>query len=145
MARAMRRQWQERKLLQCATFSRPRLHAATSSMLWTLQCPPCIELNWSELIRKPIVRIFLECSDIVYTSNTRFVESCTRAACLGEPLNGVSRAGMHPWFRSPPMPPLSRKPLFILAVLHAHGALGSHDGGRRHCGHAGFHDVRRPA
>ena len=28
-----------------ATFSRSRLHAATFSMLWTLQCPPCIETD----------------------------------------------------------------------------------------------------
>src|SRR5688572_17893336 len=80
--------------------------------------PPCIELNWSELIRKSIVRIFLECSDIVYTSNTRFVESCCGAACPAEPLNGVTRGGMHGWFRQSPMPLSSRKPLFILAVLH---------------------------
>ena len=40
-------------ILSRAIFSRSRLHAATFSMLWTLQCPPCIETE-SELINSEI-------------------------------------------------------------------------------------------
>ncbi len=47
---------------------------------------PPLYRNYFELIEinRPIVSIFLECSEIAHTSKSRFANSCARAACLGE-------------------------------------------------------------